>query len=138
MPLPAIKVGRDLYRCGWQRFDDAALLFASTRTTGAIYLAGYGVECLLTSLILVSVTERRRQEVTHQFHGHRAHDLEWLRSLYLREGGAAIPASTMEYFALVNTWSTKLRYMPGNVDIADAEAFLLAASKVMHWADARI
>ena len=44
MGLPAVQEARPFYRAGKQRFEDARLLLEKAeRTTGAIYLAGYGV-----------------------------------------------------------------------------------------------
>jgi HEPN domain-containing protein len=138
MPLPNVKEARSFYRAGWQRLDDAQFLMSATRTTGAVYLAGYGVECLLKALVVESVSRANRQIVLDLFRGGRAHDLEWLRVQYLQLGGPPIPASVMEHFTLVNTWSTDLRYRPGNVDSEEAEAFLKAAAEFMRWADGRI
>jgi len=40
-----------------QRFDDALLLLEMGRTTAAVYLAGYSVECMLKALILSAVPQ---------------------------------------------------------------------------------
>lgn len=48
MGLPQTTEARLYYRAAKQRFADAQLLLAAGRTTGAIYLAGYTVECEMT------------------------------------------------------------------------------------------
>jgi hypothetical protein len=45
MALPKPVEARRYYRAAVQRFDDAQLLLEQSRTTGAVYLAGYTVEC---------------------------------------------------------------------------------------------
>jgi hypothetical protein len=35
-----------------QRFEDAQILLDNDRATGAVYLAGYAVECLLKAVLL--------------------------------------------------------------------------------------
>ena len=50
MGLPKPIEARLYYRAAKQRFDDAQLLLGAGRTTAAIYLAGYTVECFLKAL----------------------------------------------------------------------------------------
>ncbi len=40
-------------RVAFQRFEDAEILLANDRTTGAAYMVGYSVECAFKSLLLV-------------------------------------------------------------------------------------
>ena len=44
MAVPKSREARLFYRCAKQRFDDAAVLRKAEHTTGAVYLAGYGVD----------------------------------------------------------------------------------------------
>jgi hypothetical protein len=81
MGLPHASEARRFYRAAWQRFDDAGLLLAAGRTTGAVYLAGYTIECMLKALILASVASHRRENWLREFRGSQAHDLEWLGAL---------------------------------------------------------
>src|SRR5262249_37936875 len=62
------------YRAAWHRFDDANLLLEAGRTTGAVYLAGYTVECMLKALVLASAAPRLRAALRKEFHGQRAHN----------------------------------------------------------------
>ena|SRR2546426_188654 len=91
MGLPQSREARLYYRGGKQRFEDAQFLLREGRTTGAVYLAGYTVECFLKALILASVAPGLRQQLLEEFRGSRAHSIEWLGALYRRHLGAAIP-----------------------------------------------
>src|SRR5438132_7003333 len=91
MALPRPVEARLYYRAAKQRFDDSQHLLRAERTTGAVYLAGYTVECFLKALVLASVARGLRQELLGEFRGSRAHNIEWLGALYRRHVGAAIP-----------------------------------------------
>jgi HEPN domain-containing protein len=121
-----------------QRFEDAQILFSYDRNTGAVYLAGYGVECILKALIVASVPATRERDVLDTFSGKQGHDLERLRSTYQRESGLAIGREMVVHLARVSTWSTDLRYKPGLTPRKDAEEFLTAARAVMDWATRRL
>lgn len=51
--MPISKNARLFYRAAKQRFDDALLLLELKRTTAAVYLAGYSIECMLKALIFI-------------------------------------------------------------------------------------
>jgi HEPN domain-containing protein len=88
MSVPHSREARLYYRCAIQRLEDALILLAALHTTGAVYLAGYGVECVLKALLLSSLAEAPRREMLSSFRGAKAHDYEWLRAQYLGRGGA--------------------------------------------------
>jgi hypothetical protein len=88
--MPSSVQARRFYRAAKQRFDDALLLLEMERTTAAIYLAGYSVECMLKALILSAVPQAQEAELLGMFRGARAHDYEWLLHLYVEKGGARI------------------------------------------------
>lgn len=139
MGLPAAQEARPFYRAGKQRFEDARLLLdKAERTTGAIYLAGYGVECLLKALVLSVVPASKRGETVADFRGARAHDFDWLKARYFQNGGTPFPSEVSKAFALVNTWDTEWRYRSGMASRRDAEAFLRAAEQIIMWADRRL
>jgi HEPN domain-containing protein len=54
---PSSAYVRRFYRAAKRRFDDALLLLEMERTTTAIYLVGYSVECMLKALILSAVPQ---------------------------------------------------------------------------------
>ena len=125
------------YYSAKQRFADGQFLLAGGRTTAAVYLAGYGVECILKVLILASVRAKDCRGILASFRGARAHDFEWLKYLYLDRGAPPFPPDVARPFALVNSWSTDMRYLPGTVRRRDAVAFLAAAQQIITWADGR-
>ena len=104
MAMPSSAQARRFYRAAKPRFDDALLLLEMERTTAAIYLAGYSVECMLKALILSAVPQAQEAELLGMFRGARAHDYEWLLHLYVEKGGARMPPSVVPHFARVNAW----------------------------------
>lgn len=138
MAVPVSPDARLYYRCAFQRYEEAEVLFNAEFTTGAVYLAGYGIECILKALVLMAVPVAVRTETLKSFRGIKAHEFEWLRSLYLTNGGARFPPVITQQFTLVNDWSTDLRYTPRSVREGEAEAFLEAAVAIIHWADGRL
>ena len=138
MGLPKAREARSFYRCAMQRFEDAEYLLEAGRTTGAVYLAGYGVECILKALIIDSAAKGSREDISASFRGARAHDFEWLKALYVSNRGANFPRPVRECFVLVSTWSTDFRYRAGSVNTKDSVEFLEAANGIIIWADGRM
>lgn len=138
MAIPASNDARLYYRCAFQRYEEADVLLRADFTTGAVYLAGYGIECILKALVLMAVPAGSRSETMKSFRGSKAHEYEWLRSVYLTNGGARFPREITQHFTLVNDWSTDLRYTPRSVRADDAEAFLASAVAIIRWADGRL
>jgi HEPN domain-containing protein len=138
MAVPASIEARLYYRCAFQRYEDAQILLRAGRTTGAVYLAGYGIECILKALVLEGLAAAVRTKMLDSFRGTRAHDFEWLRTKYLQNGGARFPREFTEAFTLVNDWSTDMRYLPRTLRAHDAEGFLLAAKRIIHLVDERL
>lgn len=138
MALPSSEHARRFYRVAKQRFDDALLLLEMGRTTAAVYLAGYSVECMLKALILSAVPQAQAEEILGLFRGARAHDYEWLLRLYTEKGGARMPPAIVPYFARVNSWSTDMRYVPGTIAMCEAQGFVDAATEILTWADGRL
>lgn len=138
MAMPSSPNARLFYRVAKQRFEDAEFLLSVDRSTAAVYLAGYSVECILKALILASVPQAQEAEMLAMFRGVRAHDYEWLLRVYTEIGGPGFPADMIQHFARVNTWSTDMRYSPGTVALRDAKAFLDSAVKILNWGDERL
>lgn len=138
MAIPSSSDARLFYRCAFQRYEEAEVLFLADYGNGAVYLAGYGIECILKALVLASVRETDRPDTIKSFRGAKAHEYEWLRSMYLTNGGARFPREVTRQFTLVNDWSTDLRYTPRAVRADDAQAFLAAAAAIIRWADGRL
>lgn len=138
MAVPGSSDARLYYRCAFQRYEEAEVLPRADYTTGAVYLAGYGIECILKALVLMAVPAGARPDTLKSFRGTKAHEYEWLRSVYLTNGGPRFPREITQHFTLVNDWSTDLRYTPRSVRADDAEAFLLSAVAILKWADGRL
>ena len=138
MAVPSSDDARLYYRCAIQRFEEAEVLLDAEKPTGAVYLAGYGIECILKALVLMAVPSRNRREVMNSFRGGQGHDYEWLKTQYVTSGGARLPADINRNFTLVNDWSTDLRYSPRSVRASDADAFVKAAEAIIRWADGRL
>lgn len=138
MALPHAPEARQYYQAARQRLDDAQFLLAGERTTGAIYLAGYSVECMLKALILSLAARTKRRAVLETFRGSKAHDYNWLRTKYLKSGGQQFPADIAKSFTFVNTWTVEIRYRSGTAKRADAEVFLKNVELIMYWADGRM
>jgi HEPN domain-containing protein len=138
MALPKPSEARRFYRPSIQRFDDAQLLLRESRTTGAVYLAGYTVECILKALVLANVPRRHREEIVGEFRGNRAHNLEWLGALYRRHVGLTIPRQVTRHLLRVASWSTDLRNATGVLKQRDAEEFIDSVVAVFEWTDGRM
>ena len=140
MALPDSCEARPFYRSAIHRYEDALILLqaAPEHSTGAVYLAGYGIECILKALILNTLAQADRTEMLRSFRGARAHDYSWLRYEYLRNGGPSFPANIRQAFTLVNDWSTDLRSDPRQQEQEDAKDFLDAARTILTWAKERM
>ena len=138
MAIPTSKDARLFYRCALQRNEEAEVLFREDYNTGAVYLAGYGIECMLKALILSAVPPTVRPDILKSFRGGKAHDFEWLRDLYLVSGGARFPRDINRHFTKVNDWSTDLRYTPRSFHPNEAEDFLASAKSIVAWIDGRL
>lgn len=136
--MPASRNARLFYRVAKQRFEDAEFLLDVDRTTAAVYLAGYSVECILKALILATVPRAQESEILAVFRGAQAHHYDWLLRLYAERGGPGLPPELVPHFARVNTWSTDMRYSPGTITLRDAKAFLDSAVEILTWGDGRL
>jgi hypothetical protein len=126
------------YRCALQRYEEAQVLRGNDKTTGAVYLAGYGVECVLKALILTSAPVSDLAQVMGSFRGRRAHDFDWLLQRYREQGGAGLPADVNRQFTYVNAWSTDLRCLPQAYKDREADQVLAATLVIIRWAEGRL
>ena len=138
MSIPRSADARHFYRCAFERYREADVLLKANHPTGAVYLAGYAIECILKSLVLQASPDIRRKEWPTLFRGNRAHDFEWLRSLYFQRGGARYPDEIAKQFILVNDWSTELRYTSRTIPGNEANAFLKSVKGILSWAEGRL
>jgi len=122
----------------YQRFEEAEVLFEAGYYIGAVYLAGYAIECILKTLILEATPEQDHATVETAFRGQRAHDYEWLRQRYMQTRAPGWPTDISQALTFVGTWETSLRDTPGVGDRHDASRFLAEARKIIAWADSRM
>jgi HEPN domain-containing protein len=135
MAPPQPKEARLYWRAAKQRAEDADMLLQGGRTTGAVYLAGYTVECFLKALILAGAAPRLRQKLLSDFRGGRAHNLEWLSVLYRRHVRLAIPRQVAEHLTRAASWTTNLRYETGALNKRDADDFMESVRTIVAWAE---
>ncbi|MGH9676469.1 MAG: HEPN domain-containing protein [Candidatus Acidiferrum sp.] len=138
MAIPSSKEARLSHRCALARYDDALVLLNAEHNAGAVYLAGYSVECMLKALLLTAVSAANRAESLRSFRGNRGHHFQWLRARYFANGGPRFPPEINRCFILVNDWSTDMRYSCKPISPAEADGFLDAAGTILRWAHGRI
>jgi HEPN domain-containing protein len=133
MSTPIRPIPRKFYRVAYQRFEEAEVLFEAGYFIGAVYLAGYAVECMLKTLILDATPEKDHTLVETELRGQRAHQYEWLRHRYAQTNAPRFPSEIGQSLAFVRTWETSLRYTPGLGNRQDASRFLAEARKILAW-----
>jgi HEPN domain-containing protein len=138
MGLPHIPEARVYYRAAKQRYEDAQLLLAGARRTGAVYLAGYTVECFMKAILLASVAGVLRKHLLGEFRGNRAHNIEWLGDLYRRHVGITIPAKIAQHLSRVASWSTDMRYATGILSQREADEFFESVHIISAWVEGRL
>lgn len=141
MGVPRDKDAKQFYRVAVQRLADAVFLLDGARTTAAVYLAGYCVECLWKALIVTQAGKDKKAEVLELFAGSKAHNYDFLRSLYDKYGGPPPSKKDKELvkaFVVVGSWGTVLRYNPGTIPEDDATEFIDAVRRIWKWADERL
>jgi len=110
------------------RLEDAAVLLEQKRYAGAIYLAGYSVECLLKWAIT------RRREQVYLPARFETHDLDTL----LLEAGLAQGLNQENvlgdsFAALADSWGPELRYLAKAPEPARAERLYREIFRVYDW-----
>ena len=113
------------YHCADMRRVEANILIKASQPTGAVYLAGYVVECMLKALNIESqpgTPPGSRMEELKRI----GHNLTGLLDLYLQEGGSRPPGNVARAFTLASDRSSEIRYDLTVVKLAEAERFLKA------------
>jgi HEPN domain-containing protein len=126
------------------RLDDARALFNSCRWRGALYLAGYAIECRLKTKLMRMFDCRHLQELEEELQRRGAlagretvftHQLEVLLQLTQARDRLRSERQVWPQFALANRWLPAWRYSADLSNKEDAEDFLSAVDSVLRWID---
>jgi HEPN domain-containing protein len=134
-------------KAGIHRLEDAQVLAREKRWRGAMYLAGYGVECLLKKKLMEKFQCQRLLELEQELQQRGllaleatvyTHQLE--RLLRLAGGLDRIRQNRDAWsrFNLVNRWLPAWRYSPKSVTAEDAQDFIEAVEATMKWIAANV
>jgi len=124
------------------RLDDARALFNAVRWRGAMYMAGYAIECLLKMKLMQMFECRHLRELEEalQRRGLLAaegtvftHELEVL--LRLTQGADRLrqDPTAWRLFNMVNRWVPAWRYTANPSNRDDAADFLAAVDAIRQW-----
>ncbi|MBY0231339.1 MAG: HEPN domain-containing protein [Gemmataceae bacterium] len=134
-------------KAGKHRMDDARVLLNATRWRGAMYMAGYSVECLLKTKLMRIHSCRHLNELEDELQAKGllashstvfTHQLELLLRLTHATDRLRGSEENWRGFNLVNRWVPAWRYTadPSNQD--DAKDYLAAVEKLLHWIEHNI
>lgn len=129
------------------RLDDARALFNAVRWRGAMYTAGYALECLLKTKLMQVYNCRNLRELEEELQRRGllameatvfTHQLELLLRLTqsmerLRQNRLLWPQ-----FNLVNRWLPAWRYTADLGSRQDAEDFLEAIEALISWVEVNV
>jgi HEPN domain-containing protein len=124
------------------RLDDAEALFRESRWRGSLYMAGYAIECLLKTKLMVKFGCRnlRDLEVELQVRGLLAPQATVFSHSLLNLLGSTGSLDRLRQnqplwlnFALVNRWMPGWRYNPDLSKSDDARSFLDAVVEIARW-----
>jgi HEPN domain-containing protein len=131
-------------KAGKHRLEDARTLLAAGRWRGAMYLAGYAVECYLKAKLMRTLGCRKLEELEDRLRergvlaGQATIYTHHLESLMRLAGGIdrlrRNPAR-WRTFTLANQWIPAWRYSANLSTREDATDFLEAIEDTIHWID---
>ena len=142
MMLPHDSDARKFARVAVRRLSEAKIIQSRLQLSAAAqYLGGYAVECILKALVVVTTPRNRRpasgEPTMTWLKKEFGHDLHRLRR-HLARFGHSMPPDVAREFLFVGSWDPQLRYDPGPGDPDECERFLLAAQRIVQWADERM
>jgi HEPN domain-containing protein len=132
----------DQAKAARHRLDDAQVLLDNDRWRGAMYMAGYAVECLLKTKLMAIFGCQHLQQLEERLRergllGERAtvftHQLELLLRLASGLERLRQHAELWQQFNIVNRWVPAWRYNARAVDPSDAADFLAAVGRIVAW-----
>lgn len=134
-------------KAGKHRMDDARALLNAVRWRGAMYIAGYSVECLLKTKLMRMFDCRHLRELEEELQRKGVlaaqatvftHQLEVLLRLTKAIDRLRGNEEYWRLFNMVNRWVPAWRYTADLSNREDAEDFLEAVEKVAHWIEHNI
>lgn len=134
-------------KAGKHRMDDARALLNAVRWRGAMYMAGYSIECLLKTKLMRMYDCRHLRELEEELQRRGVlsaqasiftHQLELL--LRLAQGLERLRQSEEHWrlFNMVNRWVPAWRYTADLSNPEDAADFLAAVTRISHWIENNI
>ncbi len=138
---------RDQANASRQRLEDARVLLKASRWRGAMYIAGYAVECLLKTKLMQIYDCRNLRELDDILQRRFAlpaggtiftHQLETLFRLTPSYHRLQQNQEMLSSFNVVNRWAPKWRYLSKQTNRDEATFFMNAVEKVIHWIDNNI
>ena len=134
-------------KAGKHRMDDARALLNAVRWRGAMYMAGYSVECLLKTKLMRMFNCRHLRELEEELQGKGilaaqatifTHQLELLLRLTNAIERLRRNEEHWRLFNMVNRWVPAWRYTADLSNPDDAKDFVDAIEKVSHWIENNI
>ena len=132
----------DQAKAATHRLDDARALFNASRWRGAMYMAGYSVECLLKTKLMQRYGCRTLRELEDELQRRGVlaehatvftHHLELLLRLTQRLDSLRQNRILWPQFTLVNRWIPAWRYTADTANRQDAADFQEAVEQLMQW-----
>ena len=130
-----------------QRLEDARVLFNAGRWRGAMYVAGYAVECLLKAKLMQIYSCRNLRELDNILQRRSilshsrtvfTHELETLFRLTPGFHRLRQNQNVWRQFYKVNRWTTAWRYTADRSTYDAALLFMDAVEKVILWIDSNL
>lgn len=129
------------------RLDDARALLNAVRWRGAMYMAGYAVECLLKAKLMRKFDRRNLSELEDELQRRGmlaaqatvfTHHLEALLGMAQGLDRLRGNRTLWQQFNRVNRWIPAWRYSPNLSSRDEAEDFFEAVEQVLHWVENNI
>jgi hypothetical protein len=127
-----------MYSAAGHRIDAAETL-EDSHPLDCLYLAGYGIECSLKSLVLARTPLAGRQQTyDEEFRGSIAHDFEWLHNK-LRNLGFSLPMDQLKRLRTARLiWNVDLRYESKRPKAKELNEVLSFAKTFWKWTKERL
>jgi len=124
------------------RRADAQALFEKERWRGAMYIAGYAIECLIKTKLMEMFRQSNLEDLEVELKRRRIipddsslfdHRIELFVRASGRLGDLRNDRAIWRSFTIANRWIPSWRYNPDLSDRADAEDFLSAVDTMLGW-----